>query len=181
MTNRAESLDILRGASAAISLVTSYLMPAMSTPCLRAAMAMVVAMQVANAVATRSVGETGAPQIWLSLGASVARALPEGSWTAEQWRSPWYSPVILTIPASSGVRRVLQRPHGTWVASAGSITRRAMRTKESRVASKSGPAPLHPGTKIGDRAGALPGETGLASRIWTSVWAPDRKSTRLNS
>jgi hypothetical protein len=45
---------------------------------------MVVAMQVAKAVATKSVGEKDSPLPWLSLGASVASAVPDGPWTAEQ-------------------------------------------------------------------------------------------------
>jgi len=43
---RPASLDILRGASADISLVTSYLTPPSSTPCFLATIAIVVAMQV---------------------------------------------------------------------------------------------------------------------------------------
>ena len=167
---RAVSLEILRGESAAISLVTSYLMPAMSAPCLRAAMAMVVAMHVPKAVARRSVGENASPRPWLSLGASVARALPDGSWMAEQWRSPWYSPVIRTIPPLSAGRRDLQPPHWSSAMNEGSITCRATRTKEARGASKAGPSPLHPGTKMGDRAGGLASVSVVASRIWSSVW-----------
>jgi hypothetical protein len=41
-------------------------------------MAIVVAMQVANPVATRSVGENAAPRPWLSFGASVESPSPDG-------------------------------------------------------------------------------------------------------
>src|ERR1700690_413394 len=70
-------------------------------------------MQVANPVATRSVGENAAPRPLLSLGASVDSPSPEGPWTAEQCRSPWYSPVILTMPGLSRLRPALQP--GSWL------------------------------------------------------------------
>ena len=58
---------------------------------------MVVAMHVPSATATKSVGENASPRPWLSLGASVTSSVPEGPWVAVQCRSPWYSPVILTM------------------------------------------------------------------------------------
>src|ERR1700690_4171121 len=70
-------------------------------------------MQVANPVATRSVGENAAPRPLLSLGASVDSPSREGPWTAEQWRSPWYSPVILTMPGLSRLRPALHP--GPWL------------------------------------------------------------------
>src|ERR1019366_4987475 len=110
-------------------------MPARSTPCLRAAMAMVVAMQVAKPVATRSVGEKASPRPWLSLGASVARALPDGVCTAEQWSSPWYSPVILTMAGLFHGRGGLQQPQSAGEMKAGLIALRAGRTNAAREAS----------------------------------------------
>ena len=72
------SATILRGVSALISFVVSTVIPSNDSECLLAAIPMIVAIQVANAVATRSVGEKDSPFPSLSNGASVASLLPEG-------------------------------------------------------------------------------------------------------
>jgi len=72
------SATILRGVSALISLVVSIVMPSRLIECLFAVIPMIVAIQVAKAVATRSVGEKDSPFPSLSSGASVASLLPEG-------------------------------------------------------------------------------------------------------
>ena len=69
---------IRRGVSALISLVVSTVIPSNDSECLLAAIPMIVAIQVAKAVATRSVGEKDSPFPSLSTGASVASLLPEG-------------------------------------------------------------------------------------------------------
>jgi len=56
-----------------------------------ARMAIVVTMQVASAVATRSVGEKRSPFPWLSTGASVSMVLPERRCLAVVRRSPVYT------------------------------------------------------------------------------------------
>ena len=78
------SATILRGVSALISLVVSIFMPSRLIECLLAAIPMIVAIQVANAVVTRSVGEKDSPFPSLSTGASVDSLAPEGPWVAEQ-------------------------------------------------------------------------------------------------
>ncbi len=69
---------IRRGVSALISLVVSIFMPSRLIECLLAAIPIIVAIQVANAVATRSVGEKDSPFPSLSTGASVSSLAPEG-------------------------------------------------------------------------------------------------------
>ncbi len=69
---------IRRGVSALISFVVSIVIPSKVMECLLAAIPIIVAIQVANAVATRSVGEKDSPFPSLSSGASVASLLPEG-------------------------------------------------------------------------------------------------------
>ena len=61
-----------RGASFDISFFTDTVIPLKSTPSSSALIPMVVLMQVARAVATRSVGENASPLPLLSVGASVA-------------------------------------------------------------------------------------------------------------
>jgi len=72
------SATILRGVSALISLVVSIVMSSRLIECLFAVIPMIVAIQVANAVATRSVGEKDSPFPSLSTGASVSSLAPEG-------------------------------------------------------------------------------------------------------
>lgn len=72
------SATILRGVSVLISFVVSIFIPSKVMECLLAAIPMIVAIQVANAVATRSVGEKDSPFPSLSTGASVSSLAPEG-------------------------------------------------------------------------------------------------------
>ena len=72
------SAIILRGVSVLISLVVSTVIPSKVIECLFAAIPIIVAIQVANAVATRSVGEKDSPFPSLSTGASVPSLAPEG-------------------------------------------------------------------------------------------------------
>ena len=69
---------IRRGVSALISFVVSIVIPSKVMECLLAAIPIIVAMQVAKAVATRSVGEKDWPFPSLSTGASVSSLAPEG-------------------------------------------------------------------------------------------------------
>ena len=69
---------IRRGVSALISFVVSIVIPSKVMECLLAAIPIIVAIQVANAVATRSVGEKDSPFPSLSTGASVSSLAPEG-------------------------------------------------------------------------------------------------------
>jgi len=69
---------IRRGVSALISLVVSTVIPSNDSECLLAAIPIIVAIQVAKAVATRSVGEKDSPFPSLSTGASVSSLAPEG-------------------------------------------------------------------------------------------------------
>ena len=69
---------ILRGVLPLISFVVSIVIPSSLTEWRLAAIPMIVAIQVAKAVATRSVGEKDSPFPSLSSGASVASLLPEG-------------------------------------------------------------------------------------------------------
>ena len=69
---------IRRGVSALISLVVSIFMLSRLIECLLAAIPIIVPIQVANAVATRSVGEKDSPFPSLSTGASVSSLAPEG-------------------------------------------------------------------------------------------------------
>ncbi len=69
---------IRRGVSALISFVVSIVIPSKVMECLLAAIPIIVAIQVAKAVATRSVGEKDSPFPSLTSGASVASLLPEG-------------------------------------------------------------------------------------------------------
>ena len=69
---------ILRGVSVLISLEVSIVIPSKVMECLLAAIPMMVAIQAARAVATRSVGEKDSPLPSLSTGASVASLVPEG-------------------------------------------------------------------------------------------------------
>jgi len=61
----------------AITLVTSHLVPSILILCVRAAIAMVVNMQLANDSANKSVGENASPLPWLSVGASVNILVPD--------------------------------------------------------------------------------------------------------
>ncbi len=70
---------IRRGVSALISFVVSIVIPSKVIKCLLAAIPIIVAIQVAKAVATRSVGEKDSPFPSLSTGASVSSLAPEGS------------------------------------------------------------------------------------------------------
>ncbi len=72
------SATILRGVSALISVVVSIVISSKVMECLLAAIPLIVAIQVANAVATRSVGEKDSPFPSLSTGASVSSLAPEG-------------------------------------------------------------------------------------------------------
>lgn len=58
--------------------------------CVRAAIPIMVHMQEANAVATRSVGENRSPLPWLSTGASVSITVPDWRWVATVLNSPSY-------------------------------------------------------------------------------------------
>ena len=69
---------ILRGVLPLISFVVSIVIPSSLTEWRLAVIPMIVAIQVAKAVATRSVGEKDSPFPSLSSGASVASLLPEG-------------------------------------------------------------------------------------------------------
>ena len=72
------SATILRGVSVLISFVVSMVIPSSLTEWRLAEIPMIVAKQVANAVATRSVGEKDSPFPSLSTGASVSSFAPEG-------------------------------------------------------------------------------------------------------
>jgi len=72
------SATILRGVSVLISFVVSIVIPSKVMECLLAAIPIIVAIQVAKAVATRSVGEKDSPFPSLSTGASVSSLAPEG-------------------------------------------------------------------------------------------------------
>ena len=82
------SATILRGVSALISFVVSIVIPSRLTECLLAVIPIIVAMQAARAVATKSVGEKDSPFPSLSTGASVSSLAPDGPWTAEQCNCP---------------------------------------------------------------------------------------------
>ena len=69
---------ILRGESALISFVVSIVIPSSPIECLLAAIPIIVAIQAARAVATKSVGEKDSPFPSLSTGASVPSWAPEG-------------------------------------------------------------------------------------------------------
>ena len=78
------SAAILRGVSVLISFVVSMVSPSRLTEWRLAEIPMIVAIQVAKAVATRSVGEKDSPFPSLSTGASVENVAPDGPWVAEQ-------------------------------------------------------------------------------------------------
>ena len=78
------SAAILRGVSLLISFVVSMVIPSRLTEWRLAEIPMIVAIQVAKAVATRSVGEKDSPFPSLSTGASVENVAPDGPWVAEQ-------------------------------------------------------------------------------------------------
>src|SRR6266446_2551394 len=86
-----------RGASFDISFCTDTVIPRKSTPSSCALIPMVVLMQVARAVATRSVGENASPLPLLSVGASVAIFVFDGPCTASQCKSPVYLTEMLTM------------------------------------------------------------------------------------
>ena len=69
---------IRRGVSALISFVVSIVIPSKVMECLLAAIPIIVAIQVAKAVASKSVGEKDSPLPSLSTGASVSSLAPEG-------------------------------------------------------------------------------------------------------
>ena len=75
---------IRRGVSALISFVVSIVIPSKVMECLLAAIPIIVAIQVAKAVASKSVGEKDSPFPSLSTGASVSSLAPEGPCVAEQ-------------------------------------------------------------------------------------------------
>ena len=85
-----------RGLSALISLAVTTSIPSREIECRLATIPMIVAMQAARAVATKSVGEKLSPLPSLSTGASVSNLRPEGPCTAEQCNCPSYRTVILT-------------------------------------------------------------------------------------
>ena len=72
------SATILRGVSTLISFVVSIVIPSRLIECLLAPIPIIVAMQAARAVATKSVGEKDSPFPSLSTGASVSSLAPEG-------------------------------------------------------------------------------------------------------
>ncbi len=72
------SATILRGVSALISFVVSIVISSKVMECLLAAIPIIVAIQVAKAVASKSVGEKDSPFPSLSTGASVPSLAPEG-------------------------------------------------------------------------------------------------------
>ena len=72
------SATILRGVSPLISFVVSIVIPSKVMECLLAAIPIIVAIQVAKAVASKSVGEKDSPFPSLSTGASVSSLAPEG-------------------------------------------------------------------------------------------------------
>ena len=78
------SAIILRGVSLLISFVVSMVIPSSLTEWRLAEIPMSVAIQVAKAVAIRSVGEKDSPLPSLSIGASVESVAPDGPWIAEQ-------------------------------------------------------------------------------------------------
>ena len=82
------SAAILRGVSVLISFVASIVIPSKAMECLLPAIPIIVAIHVASAVATKSVGEKDSPFPSLSTGASVPSFAPEGPWTAEQCNCP---------------------------------------------------------------------------------------------
>ena len=82
------STRAMRRGLEAMILLTVARMPSMAQPLSRARMPMMVSMQLARAVATRSVGENASPLPRLSTGASVMMWLPERRWTASVRRSP---------------------------------------------------------------------------------------------
>ncbi len=69
---------IRRGVSPLISFVVSIVIPSKVMECLLAAIPIIVAIQVAKAVASKSVGEKDSPFPSLSTGASVSSLAPEG-------------------------------------------------------------------------------------------------------
>src|ERR1700747_3010685 len=87
-----------RGGALDISFCTEMVIPRKSTPSSCALIPMVVLMQVARAVATRSVGENASPLPLLSVGASVAIFAFDGPCTASERKSPVYLTEMLTIP-----------------------------------------------------------------------------------
>ena len=72
------SAAILLGVSVLISFVVSMVIPSSLTEWRLAEIPMIVAIQVAKAVAARSVGEKDSPIPSLSTGASVESLAPEG-------------------------------------------------------------------------------------------------------
>lgn len=73
------SLLILRGISSDMCFSTLKVSPSNEIPLLSATIPMMVAMQLASAVATKSVGEKDSPLPLLSTGASVEILLPDGA------------------------------------------------------------------------------------------------------
>lgn len=82
------SLLMRRGMSSDMCLSTLRVRPSSEMPFLSATIPIIVAMQLPNAVATRSVGENFSPFPWLSIGASVEIVLLDGVWVASQRSSP---------------------------------------------------------------------------------------------
>ena len=97
MVIRSFSVSILRGPSLVIIFSTSTDAPSISQPLCRAVMPITVRTQVPRAVAIRSVGEKASPLPSWSIGASVVRRSPEGTWLASQRRFPMYEQLILVI------------------------------------------------------------------------------------
>src|SRR5437667_1182658 len=91
------SATIRRGASFDISFWTETLIPRRSTASSCALIPMVVLMQVASAVATRSVGENASPLPLLSVGASVEIFDCDGPCVASQCKLPVYLTSTLTM------------------------------------------------------------------------------------
>src|SRR5258706_13238145 len=80
-----------------ISLVTLAVAPVMSRLLRWATIPLGVRMQVASAVATKSVGEKASPLPMLSFGASGVRVPPLGPWGAVGGSGPVWTGVVSTI------------------------------------------------------------------------------------
>src|SRR6266699_1429938 len=99
---------IRRGGSFDISFFTETVIPRRSIPSSCALIPIVVLMQVASAVATRSVGENASPLPLLSVGSSVEISDCEGPCVASQCKSPVYLTETLTISLATDYHRFSQ-------------------------------------------------------------------------
>lgn len=91
-----EMLDILLGAFG-IVLVTVAVAPTMSISIERAAMPMMLRMQLPSETASRSLGEKPCPYPLLSLGASVSTTTPESACCARHRNAPSYETTVSVI------------------------------------------------------------------------------------